>query len=259
MPTVEKEGKTVEEAVRAACSELGIDPKETTVEVLQEPKGILGVTTRKALVRVSAPENGGDAKEPEKKDDLENLKFRRAESPDEGAVAGKGDSTPEKPPRRPDVSERPVLDPDFDPANALETVCRFIDPEATVSPRREQDRLVLSISCNGSGIFIGHRGQTLDAMQYLINRMAGKQNPRIGRIVVDSEGYRERKKARLVDDAWTMAREAKKGDKPVVSEPLSAFDRRIIHTTLRDDDGVTTRSLGEGEFKRVQVLPTNAR
>ena len=169
------------------------------------------------------------------------------------------DPAPEKSPRWPAASERPILDPDFDPAKALETICHFIDPEAVVSPRREQDRLILSVSCNGSGIFIGHRGQTLDAMQYIINRMAGKQNPQIGRIVVDSEGYRERKRARLVDDAWTMAREAKKDAKPVVSEPLSAFDRRIIHTTLRDDDGVTTRSLGDGEFKRVQVLPDNER
>ncbi|MCZ7585014.1 MAG: hypothetical protein M5R36_17730 [Deltaproteobacteria bacterium] len=92
-------------------------------------------------------------------------------------------------------------------------------------------------------------------MQYVINRMAGKQNPEIGRIVVDSENYRERKHDRLVDDAWAMAQEAKRRRKPVVSEPLSAFDRRIIHTTLHDDAHVTTRSLGDGEFKRVQVMP----
>jgi spoIIIJ-associated protein len=244
MRTVEKEGKNVEWAVEAACEELGIDPASARVEVLVEPKEFMGVVTRKAKVRVSIPEKS-EAPSAPAKPEIEALKFRKTPPPDADEGFDEDDHG-----RR---SDRPVLDPNFDPAAALGQICRGIHPEAEVSAKTEDGRLVLNIACNGSGIFIGHRGQTLDALQYVINRMTGKQNPGHGRIVVDSENYRERKHQRLVDDAWSMAHEVKRKGRPVTSEPLSAFDRRIIHMTLREDGAVTTKSLGDGEYKRVQV------
>ena len=246
MSSIEMDGKTVEDAVEAACEKLGLKAGEVTIEILQEAKEFLGMVTRKARVRVTPKE----------------IEARGGESGDEaaglsGEDASRGDEYDEDTLGEP--TGRRVLDPNFDPARALENICRYIDPNASVAPRQEEDRLVLSISCNGSGIFIGHRGQTLDALQYLINRMAGKQNPAFDRIIVDSENYRQRKAARLVDDAWAMAQAVKRNGRPVVSEPLSAYDRRIIHTTLREDANIVTRSLGEGEFKRVQVLLNNQR
>ncbi|MCB9475676.1 MAG: Jag N-terminal domain-containing protein [Deltaproteobacteria bacterium] len=274
MSYVEREAASVDEAVAAALGELGLaSAEDAEVEILQEAKaGLLGLGKQMAKVRVTARGANGsisgntNGAAATKADDRDELRFRRepepaakpaAQSAPEAVEdlgdedADEGDESDAAPARR--EPHYQGLDESFDPAGALESICRMIDDRATVVASQENDRLILNIECEGSGIFIGRRGATLDALQYLINRMTGKQNPKIGRIVVDSEDYRDRKYQRLVDDAWDLADQVKKRRRPAVSEPLSAFDRRIIHTTLRDDGEVATRSLGDGEFKRVQV------
>ncbi len=237
MTAIESEGKTVDDATRAACERLGIDEKDADVEVLQAPKSVLGVNMRKAVVRVtpklaSEPAPPGNGRGDHPSDARSDAGFRDEDSED---ASEEGEP--------------------FDPVSALETICRYIAPDARVSEQRESDRLVLKVSGgDGSGVFIGRRGQTLDALQYIMNRMTAKRSPRVGRIIVDSENYRSRRIARIEDDAKKMAQRVKKSGKPMSSEPLNAFDRRIIHTTLRDDGEIETRSLGEGEFKCVQVF-----
>ncbi len=245
--TIETEGATIDEAVAEACRQLAVTPGEVRVEVVQEPKTTLGMTTRKARVRVTK----GAAPEPP---------AAEAASDDSPAPSDHNDeSAPEPAPFEDDPDEDApgrniVIDPNYDPAEELTALCRHLDPDVAVEARRETDRLVLSVASNGSGLFIGRHGETLDALQYLINRITARRNPKIGRIVVDSENYRDRKAARLEDDALALAAKVKKIGRPQLTRPLTAFDRRIVHTTLRDDDLVTTRSIGDGDRKRVQVL-----
>jgi spoIIIJ-associated protein len=287
MRAVETEGKTVDEAVETALRVLKTTREETTIEVLQEPKTLLGMLTKPAKVRVSLgkiePAPAPPAPAPSAKlvaapvappvDDAEDDDVEVAEDREPAPrptptrpsrsrddlrfsrdrVSDRSDDDDDEDARGEERRNRPVLDPDFDPAATLETICRHIDENATVEPRSESDRLVLTVHSDGSGVFIGRHGETLDALQYLINRIASKQNPTIGRIVVDSENYRDRKADRLADEALSLADKVKKSGRPMATRPLSAFDRRIIHTTLRDDDLVTTHSLGEGERKRVQI------
>ncbi len=259
MTNIETEAKTVEDAVKAACEQLGIERENASVEVLREPRSILGVQTKSARVRVSAAEENNSAKA-ETDADREHLKFQKGRDADESLSPPDDDSAKELDDDRDNfVEERPVRDPNFDPEQALRRICEAIEPECEVSSKQEDDRLLLSVSSSGSGIFIGRRGETLDSLQYIINRMASKQNPHIGRIVVDSENYRSRKIARLKDDAKIMAAKVRRYGKPTTTEPLSAFDRRVIHTTLVDEEGIDTRSLGRGDRKRVQIFSTARR
>ncbi|MCC6158842.1 MAG: KH domain-containing protein [Deltaproteobacteria bacterium] len=250
--TIETEAATIDEAVADACRQLGTSPDEVRVEVVQEPKTTLGMTTRKARVRVTKgapPEAPGPA-------DAEPV------ADENGAIEASGE---ESAPFEDDgddesATRHVVIDPNYDPAEELAALCRHLDPDVAVEVRRETDRLVLSVASNGSGLFIGRHGETLDALQYLINRITARRNPKIGRIVVDSENYRDRKAARLEDDALSLAEKVKKNGRPQLTRPLTAFDRRIVHTTLRDDELVTTRSIGDGDRKRVQVfLKSDAR
>ena len=253
MTNIEAEAKTIEGAVQAACEKLGIERQDAEVEVLQEPKTILGVQTKNAKVRVTpkeAPESREEA------DEREHLKFQKTDASPEPEEESPGDFESDDEKSEEPADERPVRDPNFDPAEALRKICEEIEPDCEVKARQEDDRLLLSVSSNGSGIFIGRRGETLDSLQYIINRMASKQNPNIGRIVVDSENYRSRKIARLQDEAKIMAAKVRRYGKPASTEPMSAFDRRVIHTALVDEEGIDTRSLGRGDRKRVQVFST---
>ncbi len=249
--TIETEGATIDEAVADACRQLKATPDEVHVEIVQEPKTTLGMTTRKARVRVT---KGGGA-EPAPPVAVEPADDEPIADADEAAepvgvepASFEDDADDESP------SRNVVIDPNYDPAEELAALCRHLDPDVAVEARRETDRLVLSVASNGSGLFIGRHGETLDALQYLINRITARRNPKIGRIVVDSENYRDRKAARLEDDALALAAKVKKNGRPQMTRPLTAFDRRIVHTTLRDDELVTTRSIGDGDRKRVQVL-----
>ncbi|MCL4235084.1 MAG: Jag N-terminal domain-containing protein [Deltaproteobacteria bacterium] len=244
--TIETEGATIDEAVADACRQLRATPDDVHVEVVQEPKTTLGMTTRKARVRVTKgapPEASTPANAEPVADENGTI-----ESPVEESAPFEDDGDDES------STRHVVIDPNYDPAEELAELCRHLDPDVAVEARRETDRLVLSVASNGSGLFIGRHGETLDALQYLINRITARRNPKIGRIVVDSENYRDRKAARLEDDALALAQKVKKNGRPQMTRPLTAFDRRIVHTTLRDDELVTTRSIGDGDRKRVQVL-----
>ncbi len=138
----------------------------------------------------------------------------------------------------------------------LENILRPFDVPLVVEGSLKDDHIYLEIISNGSGIFIGRRGQTLDALQYIVNKIVKKGSPQNLPIIVDSENYRERRKRTLIDMARELGRKAKRSSKPVASSPMSAHDRRIIHLTLKREKGVRTKSKGEGAFRKVVVFPT---
>lgn len=108
------------------------------------------------------------------------------------------------------------------------------------------------------GSLIGRRGQTLDAVQYLVNLVANKEGGVRARIVVDAEGYREKRAETLKQLAQRFADRAKTEGRRTALEPMSALERRVVHMALADDRDVETLSEGEEPFRRVVIVPKKA-
>jgi spoIIIJ-associated protein len=153
----------------------------------------------------------------------------------------------------------PSLQPDQDAVRTLkeilQTIVKEILSEASVEVRTERGETFLNIIGDGSGIFIGKRGQTLEAFQYLINKIRMNKFRQFPHITVDSESYRSRHIESLVSLAGRLSEKAKKRGGPVTTNPLSPADRRIIHMTLKKDAELTTWSKGEGNLKKVIIAP----
>ena len=153
----------------------------------------------------------------------------------------------------------PSLQPDQDAVRTLkeilQTIVKEILSEASVEVRTERGETFLNIVGDGSGIFIGKRGQTLEAFQYLINKIRMNKFRQFPHITVDSESYRSRHIESLVSLAGRLSEKAKKRGGPVTTNPLSPADRRIIHMTLKKDAELTTWSKGEGNLKKVIIAP----
>lgn len=215
MTSVEKSGKTVDDAVREALKELGVSRADVDVEVLDEgSKGFLGILgARPARVRVTVV---------------------RREEPAQEVAESKIEKAQE----------------------FLKKLLEHMGVEAEIA--REQDAsgfVYLRMSGRRMGVVIGRRGQTLDAIQYLVNLVANRDGgPRV-RFVLDAEGYREKRAEALRGLAHRMAERAKKQGRRASLEPMSALERRVVHMALADVEGVETYSEGEEPYRRVVIVP----
>lgn len=203
MKSVEKSGRTVDEAVAAALVELGIPVGRVTVQVLEEGKGgFLGIGFRPFVVRVSAKESR---------------------------------------------SERV--------GRFLNEVCEAIGLQAQVAVKEDGDYVHVDVTGREAGILIGHHGQTLDALQYLTNLVAGKAGDEGPRVLLDVEEYRKRREETLIRLATRLADRVRRNGEPLELEPMSAHERRVIHLALQDSPSVETSSEGEEPFRRVVIQP----
>jgi spoIIIJ-associated protein len=140
----------------------------------------------------------------------------------------------------------------------LETLQRMADlitEGATVEAETNRDHLTLKITGGNAGILIGRKGQTLDAMQFLTDKIINRKSEARVRVKVDVEGYIETRKSNLKHLAVKMAEKAKKTGKPATINQMSAQDRRIVHLTLKDDTRVRTQSMGDGYYRRLVIFP----
>lgn len=220
MKSLERTGRTVEEAVEAALAELGVSRDQCEVEILEEGnKGLFGLLgARPARVRVTVKAAPELPKHEERKDG-------------EQAAVDRG---------------REFL------SGLLE---RMKVPAAVETRVDEDGTVVMNITGSDLGVVIGARGQTLDAVQYLVNVVANKDASSRVRIVVDAEGYRERRAEAVRRMALRAAEKAKAARKRVRLDPMSAVERRLVHLALRDDDQVETRSEGTEPYRRVVIVP----
>jgi spoIIIJ-associated protein len=124
-----------------------------------------------------------------------------------------------------------------------------------VSAFDDGERVILDAHGPESGLVFGKKGATLDALQYLINRIVSKKPGDGPGVVVDAEGYRGRREDALTDLAQRLAEKAVKTGRPVPVEPMNPHDRRLIHVALAEHEGVRTESDGEGLFRRVVIFP----
>lgn len=220
MKTIEVEGKTVEEAIEKACEILQASRDQLDVEVLSNPtSGFLGLGAKPAQIRVTL----------------------KAQPSGEVQMA--------TPPAAPSGSAVETA------KKTLEDILRLLDTPARVEVREEDDRVILNIQGDGSGLLIGRKGQTLDALEYLVNKIAHKDREGEKRIVIDTENYRKRREESLIKLAHRLGEKVKKQGRPVTISPMNAHDRRIIHLALQNDPSLRTRSTGTGTFRRLIISP----
>ncbi|MEM6960431.1 MAG: KH domain-containing protein [Myxococcota bacterium] len=182
---------------------------------------------------------------------------RKQTPPQDGALFIEGDDVPI-------LDEDPEIDPEpGEPgdgkaelaADVLQDILDRMDLEADVTIRDDDERVVLDVAGPDAGRAIGKKGQTLDALQFLINKICNRFPEGRRHIIVDSGDYRDRHDRNLVSRAKREAKKAVHEGKVVTLEPMSARDRRVIHLSLAKFEGVETCSQGEGTRRRIQIIP----
>jgi len=144
-------------------------------------------------------------------------------------------------------------------AEILEEILNLMDLDVQVEIRADAERIELDASGPDSGRVIGKKGATLDALQFLINKMVNRFPEARRHVVVDSGDYRERHDDGLVSLAKRQAQRAVSEGKVVTLQPMNARDRRVIHMSLAKFEGVSTMSHGEGTRRRIQIIPARRR
>jgi spoIIIJ-associated protein len=265
--TVETTGRTVEEAIQKALDELGVEEDEVEVEVLSEgSKGVLGLGAGEARVRVTTlPYEDEDEYDEDEAYDEEGEDFE-----DEEEVAPPGNrryDTAVAPRVReaPPAERNRGIEPEAEPFAALaqKTLAELLERmgmEADVQlDAAEMDEdlpsVELSISGEFMGILIGRHGDTLAALQFLLGLLVSREAGQRVRVIVDVEGYRERRARMLRDMAMRAADRAQRYRQPIFMDPMIPSERRIVHLTLADHPYVATHSIGEGDGRRVVVSP----
>ena len=239
METYEFEGKTTEEAIENASQELDLPVEELRIDIIEPGSaGIFGlVGSKKAKIKVTVKKEGSAEVSREAGNEA---------SSDLGAEIGAEVS--------PDVG----TDDEAGLAVAketLENILAFIPVETSVNAHHNDGNITLNIEGDKSGLLIGRKGKTLDALQFIVNRIVNKALDRRIRVVVDSENYRQRRRDSLTQLALRMGDKAKRIGKPVTTNPLNPRERRIIHLALKEDDRLNTQSKGEGLLKKVVIFP----
>lgn len=139
----------------------------------------------------------------------------------------------------------------------LEGILSYMPVQARVDAKQFKEELCFYIGGSEASYFIGHRGETLDAIQYLVSQFINKDKSSqdMLRVTVDADFYRERRKKTLTALATKLGKSALAGKKEIALEPMNSYERRIIHFALQDSEDCTTRSEGEGKDRHVVIVP----
>ena len=248
MKTYEFQGKSADEAIETACRELNLTKDGMEVEILEPGSaGIFGlVGGRKAKIKVIVPEREIKTTEAPEDDGAMEPTLGPEQPTETGTVQKSGQKVD-------DVSKEKGL---AVAKEALENILALIPMEGTSVNAEDKDGIIsLDIEGDKSGLLIGRKGRTLDALQFIVNKIVNKTLERRTQVVVDSESYRKRRKEFLTQMAQQMGAKAKRIRKPVATNLLYPHDRRIVHLALRDDKGLSTKSRGDGLFKKVIIIP----
>ena len=221
---ITKTGKTVDEAIEAALSELGVSKEEASIEVISEPKsGLLGIGQKQAEIKVTA--NVEENEEVVYYGDDENFEGDAVSEAEDQAVAF--------------VAE----------------VLSGIGIHGNMDSYREDDDIFISVTGADCGSAIGRHGETLEAISYMTNLVANKNSENRVRVHIDIGGYRKHREQVLTGLANKAAFKAKKTGRSVAMEAMNPAERRIVHSFLQNVSGVSTHSEGEEPERRVIVTP----
>ena len=292
MESIEVSAKTIEDAVLEAAIQLGTTRDKVAYEVITQPtSGFLGIGGRKAVIH--AHQKSDEEIEAKEKADKEMEKLlnrvnekkeapkpsepvKKTEAPkkQEKPVEAKKQATPKseetkaalasavkEEPKAADPASAPKPDKPAVPVDTapvekfLKDVFGAMGMEVTVNITQNPQDREMNITLDGAdmGVLIGKRGQTLDSLQYLSSLVVNKNTEDYIRVKVDTENYRERRKATLENLAKNIAQKVKRTRKPVSLEPMNPYERRVIHSALQNDKYVCTHSEGEEPYRRVVV------
>jgi spoIIIJ-associated protein len=277
--SVEASGKSIEDAILQALVRLGRNRDEVEITVLQEPsRGSRGMGAREARVRVrlkpsrAAQQPMLDADELDQGEFGDSFADEGPEFPD-GAPMPYGDQQDAawpvevEPVEIPTAPLRELLPDDASieeiAVAALEAILAHMAMpalvevvEPTSEETAEEEPLTLNIRTQSEqalSLLIGRRGETLSALQLLVNLIVAKQTGHHERIIVDAEGYRLRREDNLRSMAMRVAAQVRRSGHPITLEAMPPNERRIVHMTLAETDDIGTESTGEGDQRRVVV------
>lgn len=242
MRSVEGEGGSIDEAIARALAALGVERDRVEIEILENAKaGLFGIGRRKARVRarIRAPLTTWL---------VQAVKSRGAHG-EPAAAAGSAsrarDGTGE-------VSGNC--------AALLDEILRRMGVRARITRRDGQDgEHILDVQGPDTDAVVGRRGEVIDALEYLVNRMAERVGDGTRRVVVDADGHRAKRQTAIEELVRQAAARARQRKKPVTLDPLGATDRRIAHLVLKSEAGVRGRSIGEGLYRKLVVIPEGTR
>ncbi len=244
---LEATGKSVEIAIQNGLLECGMKREDVEVQVIEQ-----GGLFKKAKVVLIWGEPKEEQKVEENSTEIENgeIKDTKTENLEE-----KKEETIEEP----KVEEKPkrIVDSSRLQARGIEFLtglAQIVDKTATVSCEAKENELSFSIKGENVGKLIGYHGENMQAIQMLLSGLKLRAERPI-RMFVDIDGYKQNKNQAIIDLANKVAEQAIKIERNIHLDPMSAYDRRIVHTTLQDRDDVTTESTGEGEKRHVVVKP----
>ena len=250
-------GKTVNDLITDACQDLGVTSDRLDYVVVDEgSSGFLGLGAKNAVIKARikseeaveeaapAPAAAEEVKEAVKEEVNEVVKAEAVKSEEAPAVK--------------EEKIIPVSDPAKYEASAkkfLEDVFKAMNMEATIKTSFElsENALDIELAGNDMGILIGKRGATLDSLQYLVSLVVNKDSEQYIRVKVDTEDYRERRRATLENLAKNVSAKVKRTGRPYELESMNPYERRIIHSALQDNDYVYTYSEGEGTNRHIVV------
>lgn len=270
--------KTLDDAITEALIQLGVTSDRLEYEVIEKGSaGFLGIGMKQAVIEAWKKEEEpevtvediikeelrtekkpAEPKKKEKKPEKKKEEKKAEEHTEKPAAEVKKESSDvqeETVPVKKEVELAKVED------QTIEAVSRFINDtlkamnmEVETSASIDEDgALCINMEGEHMGILIGKRGQTLDALQYLANRVANKHQDGYVRVKLDTENYRARREETLKHLAKNIAHKVKRNRRPVALEPMNPYERRIIHSALQSDPYVTTHSEGEEPYRKVVV------
>ena len=273
--------KTLDDAITEALIQLGVTSDRLEYNVIEKGSaGFLGIGMKQAVIEAWKKEEKTEEpdisdfreavkeeissildepvkkEEPqkEKKEPVKKAKDRPAKMPKEKKAEEKKEE-----PVKPAAKEEQVLaEVEEQTIKAVEQflkdTLKAMDMEVEITSSIDGDgALYVDMKGGHMGILIGKRGQTLDALQYLANRVANKHQAGYVRVKLDTENYRARREETLKHLAKNIAHKVKRNRRPVVLEPMNPYERRIIHSALQSDPYVTTHSEGEDPYRKVVV------
>lgn len=273
----EASGKTVEEALDAACALAGVGLNEAEVEVLEVgSKGIFGIGGKDARVRLIVNTKGEEPTRPTITK-VETKIPEAARTPDKKPLKAQDKPHAVKSERKvkndfavpaeKNVSDEPEIILSQEEVNeATVKTIGFLEPifaKMQVAPEHSvqyrEGLVVVSFNGENLGVLIGRRGETLNALQYLVNLYVNKTSKQHVRMVLDVENYRASREETLISLARKMAEKAVRTGRRVELEPMNPHERRIVHISLQEDNRVETISRGEEPYRRVVIVKKNGR
>ena len=262
--------KTVDDAIREALIQLGVTSDRLEYEVIEKGSaGFLGIGMKQAVIEARRKPEPKEEKveepvveepvkaEPKKVETVQPQKAaaeKKADEPQKAAF----EKAVEKEVKEEVKKETKLVEVQPQTIEAVEdflkNTMKAMDMEVELKTEIDQDgALCVDMSGEHMGILIGKRGQTLDSLQYLANRVANKHQEGYVRVKLDTENYRARREETLRHLAKNIAHKVKRNRRPVALEPMNPYERRIIHSALQSDPYVMTHSEGEEPFRKVVI------